>query len=457
LGAVACVLLTNPKQPDRRSGSTSATTNVSSESDRAAKEALDRRIAQIDFGGHRLDEAIDMLRNVSGANIFVEWGKLEAAGLTRETPVTARMRGVSLAKALNTVLSDVGGGNVRLAFAMEAGVIRISTADEINAIDTRVYDVRDLLVNTPDFDSEKAPEPPTPPAERAAALTKLIRETIDPASWTTPNRGSIVEDRGQLVVAQTAENHAGLGMLLDQLRETRQIQMLTQTRFVSFDPTALAAADPAWEILHSVGEARQTTGTGKMAVSPLFLSPEQMTTLLAEIARQHDAATLTAPRMTTFNGQRAFVKVATQRAYVADLKVTRDKTGAFKSYDPVIDTAESGMTVDVQATASADRKYVTVTVRPKLSKLVAMHDVPFANVPVDHPAGLKHPTIQTPELLQSETRITISIPDGQTLVLGGGEDVGLLDTSDGSAKPKAGHRMYVFVTPKLINTRTVGK
>jgi len=278
----------------------------------------------------------------------------------------------------------------------------------------------------------------------------LIRETIDPTSWTTARRGSIVEDAGQLIVAQTTENHEGLGMLLDQLRETRQIQMVTQTRFVSFDPTALAAADPAWEILRAVGEPRQATKAGGTTVSPLYLSPEQMTALLAEIARQHDAATLTAPRLTTFNGQRAFVKVATQRAYVGDLTVKRDEAGAFKGYDPVVESAESGMTVDLQATASADRKYVTVTVRPKLSKLVAMHAVPFANVPVDHPAGMKVPTIQRPELLQSETRMTMSIPDGQTLVLGGGEDVGLLDTGEGSAKPTAGHRMYIFVTPKLV-------
>lgn len=449
---VACVLLTNPKQPDRRGSSTSATTTVSG-MERAAEEVLDRRIAKIDFGGERLDQSIDMVRDVSGANIFVEWGKLEAAGVTRETPITARMRDVSLAKVLNTVLSDAGGGNVRLAFSMDAGVIRVSTAEDLEVVETRVYDIRDLLVEAPDFDPDKPPKMPQPRAERAAALTKLVRETVDPTSWTTARGRSIVEDHGQLVVAQTAENHAGLGRLLDQLRETRQIQMVTQTRFVSFDPTALAGADPAWDILRSVGEARQATEAGRTTGSPLYLSPEQMTALLAEIARQHDATTLTAPRITTFNGQRAFAKVASQRAYVGDLKVKRDEAGAFKSYDPVIESAESGMTVDLQATASADRKYLTVTVRPKLSKLVAMHDVPFANVPVDHPAGMKVPTIQRPELLQSETRMTISIPDGQTLVLGGGEDVGLLDTGEGSARPKAGHRMYIFVTPKLIIAR----
>lgn len=452
LTVAACVLLTNPKQPDRRGSSTSATTTDSG-TNRAATDVLDRPIARMEFRGERLDQTIDRLRDVSGANIFVEWGKLAAAGVARETPISARMRDVSLAKVLRTVLSDAGGGNVRLAFSMDAGVIRVSTAEALEVVETRAYDIRDLLVDVPDFDPGKPPETPQPRAERVAALTKLIRETIDPRSWTPTRRGSIVEDHGQLVVAQTTENHAALGSLLDQLRETRQIQVVTQTRFVSFDPTALAGADPAWEILRSVGEARQATEAGGTAASPLYLSPEQMTALLAEIGRQPDAATLMAPRLTTFNGQRAFVKVATQRAYVGDLTVKRDEEAAFKGYDPVVESAEAGMTVDLQATASADRKYLTVTVRPKLSKLVAMHDVPFANVPVDHPAGMKIPTIQRPELLQSETKMTISIPDGQTLVLGGGEDVGLLDASEGSAKPKAGHRMYIFVTPKLIYAR----
>jgi hypothetical protein len=48
-------------------------------------------------------------------------------------------------------------------------------------------------------------------------------------------------------------------------------------------------------------------------------------------------------------------------------------------FDPEISVVESGAKLDVQATVSADRKYVTMTMRPQLAQLVALREFTFQN------------------------------------------------------------------------------
>jgi hypothetical protein len=49
------------------------------------------------------------------------------------------------------------------------------------------------------------------------------------------------------------------------------------------------------------------------------------------------------------------------------------------AFDPEISVVESGAKLDVQATVSADRKYVTMTMRPQLANLIALREFTFQN------------------------------------------------------------------------------
>ena len=46
-------------------------------------------------------------------------------------------------------------------------------------------------------------------------------------------------------------------------------------------------------------------------------------------------------------------------------------------FDPEIDVVESGMLLDAQAVVSADRKYVTMTMRPQSTQLLAIQEFAF--------------------------------------------------------------------------------
>lgn len=84
------------------------------------------------------------------------------------------------------------------------------------------------------------------------------------------------------------------------------------------------------------------------------------------------------------------------------------------------------MLLDVQATVSADRKYVTLTLRPQLSNLLSL--VPFSIggatvIPTGNNASTQPfnstGVVQQPEVQITEVRTTVSVPDGGTLLLGG--------------------------------------
>ena len=120
--------------------------------DQATQAQLDRKLPELKFDAIPFADVIDFLRDVTGANIEVRWRTLEAAGIDRNTPVTIRLRDVRFSKALQSILGDVGGGTVKIGYTVGEGVITISTEEELSKDTlTRVYDIRDLIIEVPDF------------------------------------------------------------------------------------------------------------------------------------------------------------------------------------------------------------------------------------------------------------------------------------------------------------------
>jgi hypothetical protein len=202
----------------------------------AIPSPLDRTIMEVNFPGIALADAIDFLRDVSGTNIFVNWSVVEAAGVSRNTPVTARLFNVPFSKALDVALISASGTSVPLAYSFEDGVITISTEQDLlrNTV-TRTYDVRDLVPPAP------APVPKLADGSRNAAgekdvvaararrqqaveaLVGSLQKQVDPGGWRDQGgrTGVVKEEAGQLIVTQTPQNHLGVAAHLEQLRRRR--------------------------------------------------------------------------------------------------------------------------------------------------------------------------------------------------------------------------------------------
>jgi general secretion pathway protein D len=499
--------------------------------DQAAQLLLERRLPEVRLDGIGFADVVEFLRDVSGANIFVNWRAMEAAGIDKSTPVSIRMRDVRFAKVLDTILDDVGGGTVELSYTINEGVVTISTEEDLaRNVVTRVYDIRDLLVAVEDFTGGGnggggfggggnrgggggnrgggggnrgggggnrgggggggfgggggnrgggggggiggggggGGLGATSREELADEIITLIIDTIDTDSWRDNGGvvGAINFLSGQLVVTQTPDNHRDMLGLLEQLREQRAIMINVEARFLTVqrnfledigvdldlilninDPddkmgpvpivnqSAQYTASPTTPVPGSIGQVgTQPIGGANPAAFQLgpitYLDDFAVRFLLRATQAAQSLTILTAPRVTLFNGQTAYVSVLEEVSYVSDLEpvVAEDAV----AYDPTIDVAETGAVLEVQATVSADRKYVTLSLNPILSRLVALQPYTFVvetqinnpgdddnNPPPTDIPTLQGPTIQEPIFETIEVGTTVSVPDGGTLLLGG--------------------------------------
>jgi hypothetical protein len=210
--------------------------------------ALNRTLPELKFDGVGLNDCIDFLRDVSGSNINVNWKALAEANVQKDAPITVRLYGVPLRKALAIILDQATGGEA-LTFYSEDNVIEVTTkaaADKIMYV--RVYPIEDLILDVPDFTdapnltlqpssgggggggstnsatsqgpfgqgSTAAKETVKPKEQRADDLVQLIVATIQPEVWTA-NGGtaSVRYFNGSLVVSAPRSVHEALGGPVD--------------------------------------------------------------------------------------------------------------------------------------------------------------------------------------------------------------------------------------------------
>src|SRR5204862_7501884 len=81
---------------------------------------LDKPLPEIRFHDAALADAIDFMRDVTGANITVNWSTIEAAGIDRKKPVTESLRNIKGSRALKAILDSVGGPT-KLGYTIDEG------------------------------------------------------------------------------------------------------------------------------------------------------------------------------------------------------------------------------------------------------------------------------------------------------------------------------------------------
>jgi hypothetical protein len=177
------------------------------------KSALDRVLPDVKFDRVGLSDVFDFLRDVTGMNIAANWGRIEEAGIKRDTPVSTHLRNVKFSKILSVVLEEVSGPKAELAYVYQGGVITISTAEDLKKKTVlHTYDIHDLIAGK---NSEV----------KSAALVKMISGSIAKSSWAenggTP--GTIKSLNGQLIVVQTPENQEAIENLLTNVRQLLKI------------------------------------------------------------------------------------------------------------------------------------------------------------------------------------------------------------------------------------------
>ncbi|MDB4628092.1 hypothetical protein OAF82_00735, partial [bacterium] len=110
------------------------------EENRRAMSELDRSIA-VNFKNNSLDQVISYMKNVTGLEIYPDWKALDLIGIRPDTEVDLELGQVSAESALQRILEQVGDDLDRPEFAVEDGVVVISSDDALRKKTvTIVYD-----------------------------------------------------------------------------------------------------------------------------------------------------------------------------------------------------------------------------------------------------------------------------------------------------------------------------
>ena len=499
----------------------------------AVRRVLEKPQPKLDFEAQPFGDVIQFLQDVNSVNIVVNWKTLEAAGVQRTAPITLQgVRDITLDKALRTILQNASTVEP-LGYLVEDGVITISTKADLNQnVYTRVYDIRDLIVIVPDYESQNVGvtggggggggnngtsggggggifssgnngsgggnngnnNGSLSRSDMVRQILGLIISTIDPTSWRTQingedggmalatgipgiAKGAIAELNGQIVVTQTAENHQAMLNLFKELRKAKALQVNIEARFISVSsgflndigvnmdfflnigsslvpmggPTAVDPATgarlltpnspmaqlPQWNNASSshnnvtplpftqgstawtsgnVGAIPGSIGTlvgpPAMQVSGSFLDDIQVDFLVRATQADNRTSTLQAPRITLYNGQRAYIAVVTRQQYIGSLEPM--VSGNVAAFRPEIVALDSGTSLGVRATVSGDRRYVTLDLHPRVSQFLGFDTFPIGNQGV----------LILPRTAEQILETTVSVPDGGTLLVGGLKEAG---------------------------------
>jgi len=278
---------------------------------------------------------------------------------------------------------------------------------------------------------------------------RFIRENVTPSTWSTEEGGvmqnTINYRSGKLVATHTREVQERIRELLASFRKARALQVAILARFIEINEDFLDDLSTSWSGLAGTGDVFGIVSPGdsprvnigitadpEVGLSPLghattgglvmelgFLNSWQVQMIVGAVRKQKRGNILTAPRVTCFNTQRAYLTVTTRRNFVRGY----DSDG-----NPEIGQVNDGIVFEVQPFVSADRRFITLELFPRVN--MAGELVPFEfrrvvddtivdDTTTDDDATTDRDTIQLPEVTIREVRTTVSVPDGGTLMIGG--------------------------------------
>jgi len=199
-------------------------------------------VARLNFQNVGFGNVITFFREVSGVNFHMNWKALETVGVSKDTEVTLEARGISIARALDLICSDLSANADkfdRVYWVVDQGIVEISTGAALNTtLSTRTFDVTDLLAIVPDFegprmdfstkdtqaitdsrtgavrggslfpqeDADKDTDEKSIGEQRAELREKLIgiiKQSIGEEMWQPVGKGDVRIFRNQLVISQT--------------------------------------------------------------------------------------------------------------------------------------------------------------------------------------------------------------------------------------------------------------
>jgi len=427
-------------------------------------ELLAQKVS-LSFQESPLEEVAGYLKTITGMNVIVD-------PKVRDRKVTLDVLQMSLGRLLawTCKLCDV-------SYTIKDEAIFFSDKEGVrDQLVSRAYDVADLLLSVKDLapyvqdgtgkpvsekgelSDEEGVSYGKPVKSRASEegeeLVNLIKSTVSPEIWDAPGQAaeqqrSTIRIRGtNLLVRTFPDTHREIAQLLQELREMRAILVSIVVRFITITNDFLETLNISWDSVPGAGTVPGSTvnvgyvappdahstlvlgnsnqadftraagglsSSGGIALSWTYFDDFQVAMVLNAVLKRRKGNVLTSPRLTCFNTQRANLVIGTFRNYVETIS---------EGGEPTIAQAPSTIVLDVQPFVSADRRFITVVLRPTITETVSLDNFSYtiASTTTTTTGGVTTPeqrTIQQPTILTQAIRTTVSIPNGGSILIGG--------------------------------------
>lgn len=484
----------SPEWPEIDARRSAPVRGLEEENDAWRKEIANQLEQEVtlDFQDHDLVDVVDFLQKITSVNIVLDPQVIAAA----PPPVTLRVEAMKLRYVIEFIMKLTG-----LSYTLRDEALYITNSEGLRGdVFMKLYDIRDLthaMASFPGPDLD-IPEPGgvgsrlLPPIEPDTApeineFIEIIQKVVSPATWE--NEGVAIEDyNGSMVITQTSDVHKQVEELLRTLRNQKGTQIHVKVKFLTVENSLLEEIGVNWQNFNFPGNSganlagnppalpNQAVGGTPAAAVPFGAYHQQgrvtsAANLINELQPYTTANSLTRdalggltfqtqhwrvaddfyvsailqavekerrgnitfePDITLFNGQQAHIVHINQQAYIADYDVNQGQ------YDPIVSTLSYGTVLDVQAIASADKKYITLTLRPTNAQVrswrrfgPALNSGQVDGVPIIDPTdpngGNQGDTtgiadgnpLLIPEISYQSVRTSVTIPDGGSLMLAG--------------------------------------
>lgn len=208
--------------------------------DAALVAELETKIAtriSVDFKQRPLREAFNDWSAMTGVPLVIDWRAMWVEGIDDELPVDLELQDVSAGRVL-LYLMDIASEDVRFIGQIEPWGMWVRTRERASRdVETRLYDVRDLVMEVPHFDDaprlgleealssgggsggilvegmDRDEDRQLTKQERGDRLAEMVRQLIEPDLWQE-NGGEhsrIRYRQGMLIVRAPAFVHARIG------------------------------------------------------------------------------------------------------------------------------------------------------------------------------------------------------------------------------------------------------
>jgi hypothetical protein len=187
----------------------------------APNPKLDRILPAVDFDGIKLEQVLTDLMHQSDLNLVVLWTQINDDPVKKDVPVTMHLKNVSVATALDTVLS-LGDPKHQLAWNEHGGVVTVATENSLDKsqLVVRMYDVKHILQanlhpvspqllswsNTGQNLLPQQSQPYTQEELQLDEIKKLITDNVSSESWKD-NGGDVgsISSFGDLLIITQSE------------------------------------------------------------------------------------------------------------------------------------------------------------------------------------------------------------------------------------------------------------